>query len=109
MIIILINAKTNPKWAFMHSLNVTTFDAMKCNSLYDEAHWAVSGEMDVELLLMLQSTVPDVSITAEVVEGSTELTEDFKGIYNFTTAGFGGFSCYFSSHKTPQERHATEY
>lgn len=39
-----------------------------------------SGGMDVGLLLMLQAAVPEASIIAEAVEGSTALTQDFKGV-----------------------------
>ncbi|XP_060944800.1 histamine N-methyltransferase-like isoform X4 [Limanda limanda] len=36
------------------------------------------GEVDVQMLSLLQSTFPTVPITADIVEGSAELTENFK-------------------------------
>lgn len=40
----------------------------------------VLGELDVKMLGVLQSTLPDVPITAEIVDCSSELTDIFKGI-----------------------------
>lgn len=39
--------------------------------------WA--GEVDVQMLTELQSELPDVPITAEIVEGSDELVGYFRG------------------------------
>ncbi|XP_028289480.1 histamine N-methyltransferase A-like [Parambassis ranga] len=38
------------------------------------------GEMDVQLLSLLQSTLPAVPITADIVEGSCKLTDNFKAL-----------------------------
>ncbi|XP_074515857.1 histamine N-methyltransferase-like [Sebastes fasciatus] len=43
------------------------------------------GNMDVELLTLLQSTLPAVPITADIVEGSSELTDIFKALVAKTT------------------------
>lgn len=39
----------------------------------------ISGQIDVHMLTLLQSILPDVSVTAEIVEPSIELIQDFKG------------------------------
>lgn len=36
--------------------------------------------MDVQILGLLKAACPDVPITADVVEGSSKLTDGFKGI-----------------------------
>uniref|UniRef100_A0A3B5MD22 Histamine N-methyltransferase n=1 Tax=Xiphophorus couchianus TaxID=32473 RepID=A0A3B5MD22_9TELE len=41
--------------------------------------WSVPGEVDVQILSLLQSAFPSVPITADIVEGSSELTANFKG------------------------------
>ncbi|KAM6955429.1 histamine N-methyltransferase A-like [Lycodopsis pacificus] len=38
------------------------------------------GEVDVEILTLLQSTFPAVPITTDIVEGSTQLTDNFKAL-----------------------------
>ncbi|KAM4731967.1 histamine N-methyltransferase A-like [Anableps anableps] len=38
------------------------------------------GEMDVQILSLLQSAFPSVPITADIVEGSSELTDNFKAL-----------------------------
>ncbi|KAG8000764.1 Carnosine N-methyltransferase 2 [Nibea albiflora] len=38
------------------------------------------GEVDVQMLTMLQSAVPAVPITADIVEGSSELTDNFRAL-----------------------------
>ncbi|CAG01845.1 unnamed protein product [Tetraodon nigroviridis] len=38
------------------------------------------GEMDVQILGLLKAACPDVPITADVVEGSSKLTESFKAL-----------------------------
>lgn len=38
------------------------------------------GQMDVHMLTLLQSSFPGVPITADVVEGSVELTDNFKAL-----------------------------
>ncbi|XP_075960211.1 histamine N-methyltransferase A-like [Anarhichas minor] len=38
------------------------------------------GEVDVQILTLLQSTFPDVPITIDIVEGSTQLTDNFKAL-----------------------------
>ncbi|TKS67460.1 Histamine N-methyltransferase [Collichthys lucidus] len=43
------------------------------------------GEVDVEILTMLQSTLPAVPITADIVEGSSELTDNFRALVAKTT------------------------
>ncbi|XP_074515859.1 histamine N-methyltransferase-like [Sebastes fasciatus] len=43
------------------------------------------GELDVQILALLQSTFPAVLITADVVEGSSELTDNFKALVAKTT------------------------
>ncbi|XP_042351193.1 histamine N-methyltransferase-like [Plectropomus leopardus] len=43
------------------------------------------GEVDVQILTLLQSTVPDVPITADIVEGSSQLTDNFKALVAMTT------------------------
>lgn len=35
--------------------------------------------MDVQMLTLLHSLLPDIQITTDIVEGSTELSDDFKG------------------------------
>lgn len=37
------------------------------------------GQVDVQMLTMLQSTNPGVPITADIVEGSSELSDNFRG------------------------------
>lgn len=37
------------------------------------------GEMDIQMLTLLQSSLPDILITTDIVEGSVELLDDFKG------------------------------
>lgn len=44
------------------------------------------GEVDVQILSLLQSAYPSVPITADIVEGSTELTDNFKALAGKTTA-----------------------
>lgn len=44
--------------------------------------WFIPGEIDAQILTLLQSTFPAVPITADVVEGSSQLTDNFKGIDN---------------------------
>lgn len=43
------------------------------------------GEMDAQVLALLQSTFPAVPITADIVEGSSELTDNFKAVVAKTT------------------------
>ncbi|XP_041663640.1 histamine N-methyltransferase-like [Cheilinus undulatus] len=43
------------------------------------------GEVDVQMLTLLQSTVPAVPITADIVEGSAALVENFKALVAKTT------------------------
>ncbi|XP_068428992.1 histamine N-methyltransferase A-like [Clinocottus analis] len=43
------------------------------------------GEMDVQILTLLQSTFPAVPITTDIVEGSAELTDNFKALIAKTT------------------------
>lgn len=38
------------------------------------------GEMDVQILSILQSVFPDVPLTADVVEGSIQLLDNFKAL-----------------------------
>ncbi|KAK9537405.1 hypothetical protein VZT92_005027 [Zoarces viviparus] len=38
------------------------------------------GEVDVQILTLLQSTFPAVPITTDIVEGSTQLTDNFKAL-----------------------------
>ncbi|KAK9537406.1 hypothetical protein VZT92_005027 [Zoarces viviparus] len=38
------------------------------------------GEVDVQILTLLQSTFPAVPITVDIVEGSTQLTDNFKAL-----------------------------
>ncbi|XP_075960212.1 histamine N-methyltransferase A-like [Anarhichas minor] len=38
------------------------------------------GEVDAQILTLLQSTFPDVPITIDIVEGSTQLTDNFKAL-----------------------------
>ncbi|XP_076015199.1 histamine N-methyltransferase-like [Genypterus blacodes] len=42
------------------------------------------GELDAQILTLLQSTLPDVSIAADVVEPSTELMGQFKALVSKT-------------------------
>ncbi|KAM6955430.1 histamine N-methyltransferase A-like [Lycodopsis pacificus] len=42
------------------------------------------GEVDVEILTLLQSTFPAVPITTDIVEGSTQLTDNFKALVTKT-------------------------
>lgn len=49
---------------------------------YTEASWFIPGELDIQMLTLLQSTFPAVPITADIVEGSSQLTDIFKGIDN---------------------------
>ncbi|XP_053295795.1 histamine N-methyltransferase A [Pleuronectes platessa] len=44
------------------------------------------GEVDVQMLSLLQSTFPAVPITADIVEGSAELTDNFKALVAKTTS-----------------------
>ncbi|XP_034430021.1 histamine N-methyltransferase A-like [Hippoglossus hippoglossus] len=44
------------------------------------------GEVDVQMLSLLQSTFPAVPITADIVEGSAALTENFKALVAKTTS-----------------------
>lgn len=44
------------------------------------------GQVDVQLLSLLQSMFPDVPITADIVEGSDELTQNFKALLAKTTS-----------------------
>lgn len=44
--------------------------------------WFISGEVDVQMLSVLQSTFPALPIAADVVEGSSQLSDNFKGINN---------------------------
>lgn len=37
------------------------------------------GEVDAQILTLLQSVFPAVPITADIVEGSSELSDNFKG------------------------------
>ncbi|XP_070770883.1 histamine N-methyltransferase-like [Enoplosus armatus] len=43
------------------------------------------GELDAQMLTLLQSTFPDVPITADIVEGSSQLTDNFKALVAKTT------------------------
>ncbi|XP_042351168.1 histamine N-methyltransferase-like [Plectropomus leopardus] len=43
------------------------------------------GEVDVQILTLLQSTVPNVPITADIVEGSSQLTDNFRALVAKTT------------------------
>lgn len=43
------------------------------------------GEVDVQMLSLLQSTLPAVPITADIVEGSSKLTDNFKALVAKTT------------------------
>ncbi|XP_078117694.1 histamine N-methyltransferase-like [Sander vitreus] len=43
------------------------------------------GEMDAQMLTLLQSTFPAVPITADIVEGSSQLTDNFKALVAKTT------------------------
>uniref|UniRef100_A0A3Q3W6C3 Histamine N-methyltransferase n=1 Tax=Mola mola TaxID=94237 RepID=A0A3Q3W6C3_MOLML len=38
------------------------------------------GEVDIQMLTLLQSTLPAIPITADIVEGSSQLTENFKAL-----------------------------
>lgn len=38
------------------------------------------GEVDVQMLMLLESTFPGVPITADIIEGSTELSDNFKAL-----------------------------
>lgn len=42
------------------------------------------GEMDVHILSQLQSSVPGVPVSADVVEGSSQLTDNFKALVGKT-------------------------
>ncbi|XP_077584459.1 histamine N-methyltransferase-like [Stigmatopora nigra] len=42
------------------------------------------GELDVQMLSLLQSTCPSLPITADIVEGSTELLANFKALVAMT-------------------------
>lgn len=44
------------------------------------------GEVDVQMLSLLQSTFPAVPITADIVEGSSELTDSFKALVAKTSS-----------------------
>lgn len=35
--------------------------------------------MDIQMLTLLQSALGDIQITSDIVEGSVELLDDFKG------------------------------
>lgn len=48
--------------------------------------------MDVQILGLLKAACPDVPITADVVEGSSKLTNGFKGIKRQTLLIFVNFS-----------------
>ncbi|XP_031137583.2 histamine N-methyltransferase-like [Sander lucioperca] len=41
--------------------------------------------MDAQMLTLLQSTFPAVPITADIVEGSSQLTDNFKALVAKTT------------------------
>ncbi|TDH07061.1 hypothetical protein EPR50_G00119990 [Perca flavescens] len=43
------------------------------------------GEIDAQMLTLLQSTFPAVPITADIVEGSSQLTDNFKALVAKTT------------------------
>ncbi|XP_034741517.1 histamine N-methyltransferase-like isoform X2 [Etheostoma cragini] len=43
------------------------------------------GEIDAPMLTLLQSTFPGVPITADIVEGSSQLTDNFKALVAKTT------------------------
>ncbi|XP_026233010.1 histamine N-methyltransferase-like [Anabas testudineus] len=43
------------------------------------------GELDVQMLSLLQSSFPSVPLTADVVDGSSELTDNFKALVAKTT------------------------
>lgn len=42
------------------------------------------GQMDVHMLTLLQSTLPGVPITSDIIEGSIELTDNFKSLVDKT-------------------------
>lgn len=42
------------------------------------------GQVDVQMLMMLQSTNPGVPITADIVEGSSELSDNFRALVEKT-------------------------
>lgn len=46
------------------------------------------GEMDIQMLTLLQSSLGDVQISTDIVEGSVELFNDFKG--KILPHGFSG-------------------
>ncbi|XP_023280623.1 histamine N-methyltransferase A-like isoform X1 [Seriola lalandi dorsalis] len=43
------------------------------------------GELDVQMLSVLQSTFPALPITADIVEGSSQLSDNFKALVSKTT------------------------
>lgn len=47
---------------------------------YSKAFWFIPGEVDVQMVTLLQSSLPAVPITVDIVEGSSQLTDNFKGI-----------------------------
>lgn len=57
------------------------------------ASWFVLGEVDIQMLTLLQSTLPAIPITADIVEGSSQLTENFKGIEHLNHFGFSVSKC----------------
>lgn len=50
-----------------------------------KSFWFIPGELDAQMLSLLQSTFSAVPISADIVEGSTQLVDNFKGIDNIQT------------------------
>lgn len=71
-------------------INVTsvTFNMLYASSLLRSLFLDLgAGEVDVQILSLLQSIFPTLPITADIVDGSVELLADFKGTGN-TMWGF---------------------
>lgn len=60
------------------------------------------GELDIQLLTLLQSTHPSVVITADIVEVSSGLTDNFKGIENLNHFGLTMSKFVFFSLPSPE-------
>lgn len=66
-------------------INVTsvTFNMLYASSLLRSLFLDLgAGEVDVQILSLLQSIFPTLPITADIVDGSVELLADFKGTGN---------------------------
>ncbi|XP_072301273.1 histamine N-methyltransferase-like [Eucyclogobius newberryi] len=63
------------------------------------------GQVDVQMLALLQSTFPGVPVTADVVEGSTKLSNNFKALVD-KTADLKNVQ--FQWHIMPSEDYVTQ-